>query len=401
MDQLDLMRELSTPGKTKIVLLVMDGLGGLPGPDGLTELEAARTPNLDGLAAEGISGLSYPVSPGITPGSGPGHLGLFGYEPLAWDIGRGVLEALGIDFKLGPDDLAARGNFCSVDPATGFITDRRAGRIATEVCVRLVEKLRRIRLPGVEVFVEPVKDYRFVLVLRGVQLADGLTETDPQVTGVPPLPVRATRPEAEAAAVLLNRWIAEARALLADEHPANSLNLRGLAKVPPIPLMPDTYKMRMAAIATYPMYRGIARLVGMDVLKGGDTIEDEIVTLREQWDAYDFFFFHVKKTDSNGEDGNFEGKKAVIEHLDELLPGIVALKPNVLLVTGDHSTPWSLKSHSWHELPVLLWGDYLRPDGLKEFGERAAMAGGLGHLRHVDLMPLLMAHAGRLVKYGA
>ncbi len=401
MDQLDLMRELSTPGKTKIVLLVMDGLGGLPGPEGLTELEAAHTPNLDRLATEGTSGLSYPITPGITPGSGPGHLGLFGYDPLAWDIGRGVLEALGIDFKLGPDDLAARGNFCSVDPATGFITDRRAGRIATEVCVRLVEKLRQIRLPGVDVFVEPVKDYRFVLVLRGKQLADGLTETDPQVTGVPPLPIKAIRPEAEAAATLLNRWIAEARALLVDEHPANSLNLRGLAKVPPIPLMPVTYKMRMAAIATYPMYRGIARLVGMDVLMGGETVEDEVAALREHWDAYDFFFFHVKKTDSNGEDGNFDGKKAVIEHMDELLPEIVALKPNVLVVTGDHSTPWSLKSHSWHELPVLFWGDHLRPDGVKEYGERAAMAGGLGHLRHVDLMPLMMAHAGWLVKYGA
>jgi 2,3-bisphosphoglycerate-independent phosphoglycerate mutase len=401
MDQLDLMRELSTHGDTKLVLLVMDGLGGLPGPDGLTELEAARTPNLDKLAAEGISGLSCPITPGVTPGSGPGHLGLFGYDPLAWDIGRGVLEALGIDFALGHDDLAARGNFCTVDPATGFITDRRAGRIPTEVCVRLVEKLRQIRMPGVELFVEPVKDYRFVLVLRGSQLVDGLTETDPQVTGVPPLPIEATHPEAKATAVLLNQWVAEARALLADEHPANSLNLRGLAKVPPIPKMPEIYKLRMAAIATYPMYRGIARLVGMDVLKTGESIEDEVATLREHWDAYDYFFFHVKKTDSNGEDGNFAGKVAVIEHVDEVLPEIVALKPNVLVVTGDHSTPWSLKSHSWHELPVLLRSDHIRQDGVNSFGERAAMAGGLGHLRHVDLMPLMMAHAGRLIKYGA
>jgi 2,3-bisphosphoglycerate-independent phosphoglycerate mutase len=401
MDQLDLMRELSTHGDTKLVLLVMDGLGGLPGPDGLTELEAARTPNLDKLAAEGISGLSCPITPGVTPGSGPGHLGLFGYDPLAWDIGRGVLEALGIDFALGHDDLAARGNFCTVDPATGFITDRRAGRIPTEVCVRLVEKLRQIRMPGVELFVEPVKDYRFVLVLRGSQLVDGLTETDPQVTGVPPLPIEATHPEAKATAVLLNQWVAKARALLAAEHPANSLNLRGLAKVPPIPKMPEIYKLRMAAIATYPMYRGIARLVGMDVLKTGESIEDEVATLREHWDAYDYFFFHVKKTDSNGEDGNFAGKVAVIEHVDEVLPEIVALKPNVLVVTGDHSTPWSLKSHSWHELPVLLRSDHIRQDGVNSFGERAAMAGGLGHLRHVDLMPLMMAHAGRLIKYGA
>ncbi len=401
MDQLDLLRRLSIPGTSKMVLLVMDGLGGLPGPNGLTELEAAHTPHLDALAREGICGMSTPITPGITPGSGPGHLGLFGYDPLAYDIGRGVLEALGIDFALGSDDLAARGNFCTVDPATGFITDRRAGRIPTEVGARLVAKLRQISLPGVEVFVEPVKEYRFVLVLRGSGLADGLTETDPQQTGVPPLPVKALRPEAERTAELLNQWLAEARRLLADEYPANSLNLRGLAKVPPIPKMPDVFQMRCGAIATYPMYRGIARLVGMDVLPTGDTIEDEVATLRQHWDKYDFFFFHVKKTDSNGEDGNFEGKKAVIEHVDQIIPEIMALKPNVLMVTGDHSTPWALKSHSWHALPVLLWGDYVCPDGVQAFGERACMAGGLGHLRHLDLMPLLMAHAGRLTKYGA
>jgi len=401
MDQLKLMSSLSIPGHSKMVLLVMDGLGGLPGPDGKTELEAAHTPNLDRLAAEGMSGLATPVAPGITPGSGPGHLGLFGYDPLEWDIGRGVLEALGIDFALGHEDLAARGNFCTVDPKTGCITDRRAGRIPTETCVRLVSKLRQIEIPGVEFFVEPVKEYRFVLVLRGSGLADGLSETDPQTTGAAPLPVRPLRPEAAQAADLLNRWIAEARVLLADEHPANSLNLRGIAKVPPIPKMSDVYKMRLAAIATYPMYRGIGRLVGMEVLKTGDTIEDEVATLREQWDNYDFFFFHVKKTDSNGEDGNFEGKKAVIEHVDELIPEIVALKPNVLLVSGDHSTPWSLKSHSWHELPVLLWGDHLRPDAVQQFGERPCMAGGLGHMMHRDLIPLMMAHAGRLAKYGA
>jgi 2,3-bisphosphoglycerate-independent phosphoglycerate mutase len=401
MDQLDLLRRLSIPGTSKMVLLVMDGLGGLPGPNGLTELEAAHTPHLDALAREGICGMSTPITPGITPGSGPGHLGLFGYDPLAYDIGRGVLEALGIDFALGSDDLAARGNFCTVDPATGFITDRRAGRIPTEVGARLVAKLRQITLPGVEVFVEPVKEYRFVLVLRGSGLADGLTETDPQQTGVPPLPVKALRPEAERTAELLNQWLAEARRLLADEYPANSLNLRGLAKVPPIPKMPDVFQMRCGAIATYPMYRGIARLVGMDVLPTGDTIEDEVATLRQHWDKYDFFFFHVKKTDSNGEDGNFEGKKAVIEHVDQIIPEIMALKPNVLMVTGDHSTPWALKSHSWHALPVLLWGDYVCPDGVQAFGERACMAGGLGHLRHLDLMPLLMAHAGRLTKYGA
>lgn len=400
MNQLDLMKRLSLPGKTKMILLVMDGVGGLPGPGGLTELEAARTPNLDALAGRGSVGLSTPVAPGVTPGSGPGHVGLFGYDPLEWEIGRGVLEALGIDFDLGPNDLAARGNFATVD-ADGNITDRRAGRIPTEEGARLVEILSQIELPGVETFVRVVKEYRFVLVLRGEGLADGLTETDPQMTGVPPLPVEALRPEAEKSAALMNQWLAEARKLLANEHPANSMNLRGLAKVPPIPKMPDLYQMKLAAIATYPMYRGIGRLVGMDILKTGDTIESEVETLREHWDAYDFFFFHVKKTDSYGEDGNFDAKVHVIENTDEVLPDILALNPDVILVTGDHSTPCALKSHSWHEVPVLLQAEHMRPDPIAAFGERACMQGGLGHIHHTDLIPLMLGYAGRLAKFGA
>jgi 2,3-bisphosphoglycerate-independent phosphoglycerate mutase len=400
MSQLELMRELSMEGKTKLVLMVLDGVGGLPGPDGLTELEAAHTPNFDALAKRSTSGLSMPVRPGITAGSGPGHVSLFGYDPLDWEIGRGVLEALGIDFDLGPNDVAARGNFATVD-AEGNITDRRAGRIPTEEGARLVEQLQKIELPGVETFVKVVKEYRFVLVLRGEGLADGLTETDPQQTGVPPLPVEATRPEAQRTAELFNQWLVEARKMLAGETKANSMNLRGIAKVPPIPKMPDVYKMKLGAIATYPMYRGIGRLVGMDVLSTGDTIESEIETLRENWDAYDFFFFHVKKTDSYGEDGNFDGKVHVIEEADAALQAILELEPDVVVVTGDHSTPWSLKSHSWHELPTLLWSRHIRPDQVESYGERACMLGGLGHIRHFDLVPLMMAHGLRLNKFGA
>jgi 2,3-bisphosphoglycerate-independent phosphoglycerate mutase len=401
MDNLDLMRELSIEAKTKILLLVLDGLGGLPmSPDGLTELEAARTPNLDGLAKRSICGLSTPIAPGISPGSGPGHLALFGYDPLKYEIGRGVLEALGIGFDLQPDDIAARGNFCTLD-AQGLITDRRAGRIPTEVGARLCEKLRQIRLPGVEVFVEPVQEYRFLLVLRGEGLYDGLTETDPQQSGKPPLPVKPLRPEAAHTAGLLNQWMAEARSLLADEHPANGCNLRGIAKDPGLPKMPQVYKLRCGAIATYPMYRGVAKLAGMDVLKTGETIEDEVETLKQHWTNYDFFFFHVKKTDSRGEDGDFDGKVKVIEHFDELLPDILALQPDVIIITGDHSTPAALKSHSWHELPVLLGARYIRPDNVTQFGERPCMAGGLGHIHHTDLIPLAMAHAGRFTKFGA
>ncbi len=402
MADIDVIRELATEGTSKILLLVMDGLGGLPmTPDGPTELEAAHTPNLDALAARSVCGLSTPIAPGISPGSGPGHLALFGYDPLRYAIGRGVLEALGIGFGLQPDDLAARGNFCTLDPRTGLITDRRAGRIPTEVGAQLCQKLSQIKLPGVETFVEPVIEYRFLLVLRGEGLHDGLTETDPQQVGKAPLPVQPLRPEAAHAADLLNQWLAEARRILADEHPANGCNLRGIAQDPGLPGLPEVCKMRCGAIATYPMYRGVAKLAGMDVLPTGDTIESEIETLREHWADYDFFFFHVKKTDSRGEDGDFAAKVAVIEHVDELLPEILGLQPDVVIVTGDHSTPALLKAHSWHELPVLLWSKYIRADGVRQFGERPCMAGGLGHICHMDLLPLALANAGRLIKYGA
>jgi 2,3-bisphosphoglycerate-independent phosphoglycerate mutase len=402
MSNLELLHSLAIQAESKILLLVLDGLGGLPlTPDGPTELEAARTPNLDDLAARSICGMSTPVAAGVTPGSGPGHLALFGYDPLHYEIGRGVLEALGIGFDLQPQDVAARGNFCTLDPVTGVITDRRAGRIPSEVGARLCAKLRAIRLPDVEVFVEPVQEYRFALILRGEGLTDGLTETDPQRTGVPPLPVEPTRPEAAHTADLFNRWLAEARKLLADEHPANGCNLRGMAKEPGLPKMPDLYRMRCAAIATYPMYRGVAKLVGMTVLPTGDTMEDEVVTLKAHWSEYDFFFFHVKKTDSAGEDGDFARKAEVIEHFDHLLPEILALQPDVVIVTGDHSTPALWRSHSWHELPVLLWSKFIRPDGVTAFGERPCMAGGLGHIHHTDLLPLALANAGRLTKFGA
>lgn len=402
MDQLELLASLAISNTTKILLVVLDGLGGLPIEEGgSTELEVAQTPHLDALAARSICGLSTAVAPGITPGSGPGHVSLFGYDPLAYEIGRGVLEALGIGFDLQDDDVAARGNFCTVDPDSGVITDRRAGRIPTEEGTRLVKKLRQIELPGVQTFVEPVKEYRFVLVLRGPGLHEGLTDTDPLRTGVPPKPVEPTRPEAADTAELFNRWLERAREILSDEHPANSCNLRGLSKNPGLPSMPDLYGVRCGAIATYPMYRGIARLAGMEVLSTGMEIADEVETLRAHWEDYDFFFFHVKKTDSYGEDGNFEAKAHLIEEFDALLPDILDLEPDVVIVSGDHSTPALWKSHSWHELPVLLWSRYIRPDGVDRFGERACMGGGLGHIRHVDLIPMALANAGRLQKFGA
>ncbi|MFN2291814.1 MAG: 2,3-bisphosphoglycerate-independent phosphoglycerate mutase [Anaerolineae bacterium] len=406
-----LTRDLQIQAQTKIVQLVMDGLGGLPREeDGKTELEAAHTPNLDALAGRSQLGLAVPVAPGVTPGSGPAHLSLFGYDPLEYDIGRGVLEALGIGFDLQPEDVAARGNFCSVDEA-GRITDRRAGRIPTELNEKLVALLRGIQLPGVQTFVETVKEYRFVLVLRpteGQTLHANIADTDPQKLGVPPLPAEPQDDASKPTAKLVNDWIAAAREILQDHHPANSLNLRGLAKDPGLPKFGEVYGLRAAAIATYPMYKGVAKLVGMDVLPvGGESLEDEVGTLRSHWADYDYFFFHVKKTDSAGEDGDFQRKAAVIEHVDEaVLPAILQLGPDVLIVTGDHSTPSALKSHSWHPVPTLLWSHYCRPDGAlvatgAAFGERACGRGSLGVFPATDEMALALGHALRLTKYGA
>lgn len=397
----ELTQSLVVPNSSKLILFVMDGLGGLPHPEtGKTELETASTPNLDRLAYEGNCGLSQPVGPGISPGSGPGHLALFGYDPLRWEIGRGVLEALGIDFPLQPDDVAARGNFCTVDEA-GRIVDRRAGRIPTEVNARLCEKLRQIRLPGVEVFVEPVREHRFVLVLRGPGLSPDLTETDPTREGVPPLPVRATRPEAEATAALVNRWLEEARKLLADEHPANMVLLRGFARHPHPPTFGEVYKLRAGAVATYPMYRGLARLVGMTVLPTGQTLAENFDTVAARFAEFDFFFVHFKRTDTAGEDGNFEAKVAAIEEADRLIPRLLELKPDVIVVTGDHSTPAVYRSHSWHPVPVVLWSRWCRPDRAGKFGETACRHGGLGLIPATAIMPLMLAHAGRLTRFGA
>jgi 2,3-bisphosphoglycerate-independent phosphoglycerate mutase len=398
---LDLIRSLAVENTTKIVMLSLDGLGGLPRPEtGRSELETARLPNLNALAAASACGLLRHVAPGITPGSGPGHLGLFGYDPLAYQVGRGVLEALGIEFELRAGDVAARGNFCTVD-AQGRITDRRAGRIATDVCVRLTERLRAIRLPGVELMVEPVKEHRFVLVLRGPGLSGRLSETDPQVPGKTPLPVRALEPGAARAAELVNTFVEEAGRRLADAAPANMVLLRGFDQLPELPRFPEVYGLRAAAIAAYPMYRGLARLVGMDVLKTGGTYADEIATLREHWQAYDFFFVHYKDTDKAGEDGDFDAKVQALERFDGFVPGIRDLGPDVLVVTGDHSTPSVLAAHGWQPVPALVWSRYCGADPVTAFTERACAAGTLGVLPAHHLMSVVMANALRLTKFGA
>ena len=397
----DLTRALQSKNDSKIVLLVADGLGGLPlEPGGKTELETAKTPHLDQLATAGTLGLSTPVIPGITPGSGPGHLGLFGYDPLEYNIGRGVLEALGIDFELGPNDVAIRGNFCSLDEA-GNISDRRAGRISSDIGAKLAAKLDTITIPGVEVFVKPVKEYRLVIVFRAEGLGGDLHDTDPQKTGVPPLEPSAKAPGSEKTIEVAKEFLKQAREVLKDDFPANFLTLRGVAKMPAIPTFEEVYGVRAGAIAVYPMYRGLARLVSMDVLDAGQTLDDQCARLKAAWNDYDFFFMHFKYTDSTGEDGNFDAKVKRIEELDAAIPQITALNPDVLVVTGDHSTPSKMRSHSWHPVPTLLTANYCRYDACTTFGEASCLQGGLGQFEAKYLMSLILAHAGRLEKYGA
>jgi 2,3-bisphosphoglycerate-independent phosphoglycerate mutase len=401
MDIHQLTRELHIKNDSKIVLYVGDGLGGLPQePGGLTELETANTPNLDALARIGVLGSSVPVFPGIAPGSGPGHLGLFGYDPIKYLIGRGALEATGIGFALADGDVAIRANFCTLD-AAGNITDRRAGRIPTEESAPLAVKLRDVTIPGIEVFVEPVKEHRFVIVFRGQGLEGHVHDTDPQRTGVPPLHPQAAEPGSQKTADVAREFVKQARAILKGQPKANGLTLRGFSGKPNLPSYEEVYGLKAAAIAVYPMYKGLARLVGMDIVGQAQSLDEQMTVLEQNWSKYDFFFIHFKYTDSTGEDGDFAAKVKRTEEFDAAVPRITALKPDVLVVTGDHSTPSMLASHSWHPVPTLLVAKHCRTDACLKFGEFECLRGGLGQFEAKYLMSLALANAGRLGKYGA
>jgi 2,3-bisphosphoglycerate-independent phosphoglycerate mutase len=397
------LQQLVSPAQTKIVMLILDGLGGLPLElGGKTELETARTPNLDSLAAQSILGLSVPVGPGITVESGPGHLGIFGYDPIQYRIGRGVLEATGLDLDLGPNDIAARGNYCSVHES-GVVTDRRAGRIPTEVS-RKLSKLLTTQIEDVQFLVETVKEHRLAIVMRGPGLGSAVTSSDPQKNGLPPLPISALNPDSKKTARLVNRFVERARKILAAYTPkqaANMILVRGIDHYPDLPAFPQVFGLRAAAIAVNPTYRGIAKLVGMQTLPvDGGMVTDEFTTLEKNWNEFDFFYLHIKNTDLAGEDGDFARKVSVIEEVDGLIPRLMALEPDVIIVSGDHSTPAALKGHSWHPVPTLVYGKYVRADGIAEFGESACRRGSLGVLPAKHIMPIALANAQRLAKFG-
>ena len=397
----NVISSLAEQTPSKIVLLVMDGLGGTP-DDGRTALEAADIPCLDKLAHASELGLTDPIGRGITQGSGPSHLALFGYDPLKYDIGRGVLEALGVGLSMTKRDVAARGNFATREPS-GAITDRRAGRIPTEtnkkLCAKLAEAIPTI--DDVEVILESGVEHRITLLFRGDDLDGRIADADPQHAPAAPVPAKALVPEAERTAGIVNTFIQRATEVLKDETPANTVLLRGFAKYPDIPSMTELFKLKPAAIASYPMYRGLAQLVGMKVLETGKEIADEFETLRRDYEKHDFFYIHIKKTDSYGEDGNFEKKVKIIEEVDCQIPTLLSLEPDVIVVTCDHSTPTALKAHSWHPCPFLLWSKYCRPSGASRFIEKHCGSGSLGRFPAVEAMPLMLANALKMAKYGA
>lgn len=397
----DIFSELKTKNEKRIVILVMDGLGGLPATrKGKTELETARTPNLDALAADSETGTLLPIDYGVTPGSAPGHFSLFGYNPLDYEIGRGVIAAMGIAFPMKPGDVAARMNFATKDDS-GNITDRRAGRISTDKNAELCKKLEGIKIEDVEVMVTPVKDHRACVVMRGPDLGDKVNDTDSQKTGVPPLEAKAESPDSEKTARIAKEFVAEVNRRLEGLTPANTLLLRGFASLPTIPSMSARYGLNAVCIAVYPDYKGVARLLDMKVVEDLHGLDEQVTALEKNWGSHDFFFVHHKYTDSTGEDGNFDAKVEQIEKVDAHIGGILKLEPDVLIVTGDHSTPSKMAAHSYHPVPFLLRAEDQRIDWVTEFGERSCARGMYPNLPGLKLMQLAMASADKLKKFGA
>ncbi len=402
---MDILKDILRKNDTKILLVVLDGLGGLPHPEhGMkSELEVAHKPNLDDLARRAATGMTIPVDYGVTPGSGPAHLALFGYDPLEHIIGRGVLEALGIGFHMGKNDVAARGNFATL--RDGVVVDRRAGRIPTtessKIVSKLAEKIKKIE--DVEVILRPGKEHRFVVIFRGPGLDDKVSDTDPEKVGVPPLKAHPTA-ETEGAkklARIVNEFVRQALEIISDEPKANGILLRGFAKVPDITPFPEKFQLKSVAIAAYPMYKGLTRLVGMDTPDVGETFEDEIKALENLWNDYEFFYLHFKDTDKAGEDGDFKKKVDRIEYFDKFVPTILSLKPDVLVITGDHSTPSLIGGHSWHPNPTILYSRFSGLDDVDVFTEKACSRGYLGIFFAKHLMKLVLANAQRFTKFGA
>ncbi|MGE3312977.1 MAG: 2,3-bisphosphoglycerate-independent phosphoglycerate mutase [Limisphaerales bacterium] len=403
----DTYSKLLVKTNAKLVLVVLDGLGDIATREQgyLTPLEAAHTPNLDALSKDSAQGRMIPVAPGITPGSGPGHLALFGYDPLEFEVGRGVIEALGLGVTLQGGDVAVRGNFCTLD-AQGRVSDRRAGRIPTEKCEELCALLSRqlTAVGDTKVMIQPGKEHRFVVVFRGTGLEGPLSDTDPGREGQPiaeAKPANAKSAKQKKTAAVIAEFYKKALPLLAAQQPANAFLLRGIAHQPHIPTFEERYGLRAAALAVYPMYKGLSQLVGMTKIEGPQSISEQFRRYLDIHSQHDFFFIHFKYTDKAGEDGDFEAKVRAIEDFDAALPILMEKKPDVLAITGDHSTPCALKGHSWHPQPVLLHSCYSGWDKLDRFTETGANLGSLGVFEAKYLIRLMQANAQMFAKFGA
>ncbi len=400
MNMLELVESTSEPSPTKVVLVAIDGLGGLPHPDTCkTELETANTPHCDQLVFEGNCGLMDPVRAGIIPGSVPGHLAIFGFDPLIYSTGRGAMEAIGINFDLLAEDIAARGNFATVDQ-DNIIIDRRAGRLSTERAAELCKLLDGMHIEDIQIIVLPLKDYRFIAIFRGNGLASAVSDSDPQLNGVLPRQIVPLNVPAGKTASVANKFIAKAKKILGKGHPANMILLRGFSKRPQFPSISEIYKLKIGAISIFPLYRGLASLVGMDIIETGNNIEDEFTALEKYYKDYNFFFLHIKQVDTAGEDGDFDRKVKMIELVDQQLGRIIKLSPDVIVITSDHSTPAIMALHSWHPVPVFIHSKWCRPDKITKFSESNCLHGGLGRFPATQLLPQVMAHAQKLGKFG-
>jgi 2,3-bisphosphoglycerate-independent phosphoglycerate mutase len=259
-----------------------------------------------------------------------------------------------------------------------------------------------MQIDGVQLFFEKVKEHRALLVLRGEGLSGNLADTDPQETGVSPLEPRGTAPDAERTVAIVKKYVSQVREVLADEPKANMILLRGFDLYEEYPSITERFKLRGLSIADYPMYRGVTKLIGMDLYPLVGDMAGRFEALEVEYgDKYDLYFLHIKQADARGEDGDFDAKVAVLEEVDQFVPRVEVLKPDVLVVTGDHSTPCALRSHSWHPVPVILNSQYARVDDVDRYDEYACARGSLGLRPGVHLLGLALAHAGRLAKYGA
>ena len=404
----------------KVVLVIIDGLGDRPISElkDQTPLEAANTPNLDYFATNGITGIMNAIDVGIRPGSDTSHLAIFGYDPETHYTGRGIFEAAGIGMELKKGDIALRGNFATVTEDL-IIVDRRAGRI--ENVSKLADALNGMKIDGVRFFVKAGVMHRAGVVLRGSNLSHMVSDNDPHEVGVKVKQVKAldNTEEAKFTASVINKFLEEAHKILKEHEvnkkrrkerllEANYILLRGASKLTHFEPFEKKYKLKACCIAGAGLYKGIAKVLGMDVLQvkgatgtANTDINAKFIAAKKALAKYDFVFVHIKYADNYAEDGNVFGKLKFIEKIDDALIHLIGIKDTLIVITADHSTPCKLKAHSGDPVPIVMFGEGVRTDKVKEFNERSCMQGGLGRIKGKDLMNEILNLIGKAKLYGA